>query len=101
MSAFALWSLYSNICYVLNTQGINVIINKFFDAKMNAAYGIAFQINGQVKNLSQTLLSAMNPQIMKSEGKDNRDRTVNVSIVASKVGFFWCIDNNATVIYIT
>jgi O-antigen/teichoic acid export membrane protein len=88
MSAFALWSLYSNICYVLNTQGINVIINKFFDAKMNAAYGIAFQINGQVKNLSQTLLSAMNPQIMKSEGKENRDRTVNVSIMASKVGFF-------------
>ncbi|MFM5145753.1 lipopolysaccharide biosynthesis protein [Aeromonas rivipollensis] len=88
MSVFALWSLYSNICYVLNTQGINVIINKFFGAKMNAAYGIAFQINGQVKNLSQTLLSTMNPQIMKSEGGDNRERTVNVSIMASKVGFF-------------
>lgn len=88
MTHFALWSLYTNLCYVLNTQGINVVINKFFGAKMNAAYGIAFQINGQVKNLSQTLLSAMNPQIMKSEGKSNRERAINVSVAASKIGFF-------------
>ncbi len=88
MTSFALWSLYTNLCYVLNTQGINVVINKFFGAKMNAAYGIAFQINGQVKNLSQTLLSAMNPQIMKSEGRSNRDRAIGVSVAASKIGFF-------------
>ncbi len=88
MTTFALWNLYTNLCYVLNTQGINVIINKFFGAKMNAAYGIAFQINGQAKNLSQTLLSAMIPQIMKSEGKSNRERAIGVSIAASKIGFF-------------
>lgn len=88
MTSFAIWSLYTNLCYVLNTQGINVIINKFFGASTNAAYGIAFQINGQIKNLSQTLISAMNPQIMRSEGKSNRERAVGVSVAASKVGFF-------------
>ncbi|WP_426773878.1 lipopolysaccharide biosynthesis protein [Proteus faecis] len=88
MTSFALWSLYTNLCYVLNTQGINIVINKFFGAKINAAYGIAFQINGQVKNLSQTLLSAMTPQIMKSEGKSNRERAISVSVAASKIGFF-------------
>lgn len=88
MASFALWSLYTNLCYALNTQGINVVINKFFGTTMNAAYGIAFQINGQVKNLSQTLLSAMNPQIMKSEGKSHRDRVISVSVAASKIGFF-------------
>ncbi|WP_275075573.1 lipopolysaccharide biosynthesis protein [Providencia rettgeri] len=88
MTSFALWNLYTNLCYVLNTQGINIVINKFFGAKMNAAYGIAFQVNGQVKNLSQTLLSAMNPQIMKSEGRSNRERAIHVSVAASKIGFF-------------
>ncbi|HGN1247644.1 MULTISPECIES: lipopolysaccharide biosynthesis protein [Providencia] len=88
MTFFALWNLYTNLCYVLNTQGINIVINKFFGAKMNAAYGIAFQVNGQVKNLSQTLLSAMNPQIMKSEGRSNRERAIHVSVAASKIGFF-------------
>ncbi|WP_432700192.1 lipopolysaccharide biosynthesis protein [Kluyvera cryocrescens] len=88
MTSFALWSLYTNLCYALNTQGINVVINKFYGAKMNAAYGIAFQINGQVKNLSQTLLSAMNPQIMKSEGRSDRERSIGVSVAASKIGFF-------------
>ncbi|MGZ0749369.1 lipopolysaccharide biosynthesis protein [Kluyvera sichuanensis] len=88
MASFALWSLYTNLCYALNTQGINIVINKFFGTTMNAAYGIAFQINGQVKNLSQTLLSAMNPQIMKSEGKSHRERAIGVSVAASKLGFF-------------
>lgn len=88
MISFALWNLYTNLCYVLNTQGINIVVNKFFGAKMNAAYGIAFQVNGQVKNLSQTLLSAMNPQIMKSEGSSNRERAIHVSVAASKIGFF-------------
>ncbi|HIF9319185.1 MATE family efflux transporter [Photobacterium damselae] len=88
LASFAIWSLYTNICYVLNTQGVNILLNKYFGIKINAAYGIAFQINGQVKNLSQSLLSAINPQIMKSEGMCNRDRTLKVSIIATKMGFF-------------
>ena len=88
LAVFALWNLYTNLCYVLNTQGINVLINKFYGTNMNAAYGIAFQVNSQIKNLSQSLLSAINPQIMKSEGMSNRERTLKTSVIASKFGFF-------------
>ncbi|MCD9544471.1 hypothetical protein GLP24_06375 [Photobacterium carnosum] len=88
MSHFAIWNIYSNICYVLNTQGLNVIFNIFLGIKVNAAFGVASQVNNQIKELSLSLLRAMNPQIMKSEGMGNKKRTINISMFASKIGFF-------------
>lgn len=88
MSCFAGWNLYTNLCYVLNTQGLNIILNIFLGTKINAAYGIASQVNGQVRELSLSLLRALNPQIMKSEGMKKRERMVRLSMLASKVGFF-------------
>ncbi|WP_390502056.1 lipopolysaccharide biosynthesis protein [Vibrio harveyi] len=88
LAHFAWWNLYTNLCYVLNTHGLNVMFNVFFGTIVNAAYGVAFQVNSQIKNLSQSLLRAITPQIMKSEGMTNRQRTIVMSIAASKFGFF-------------
>jgi Na+-driven multidrug efflux pump len=88
LGSFAGWNLYTNLCYVLNTQGSNIIFNLFFGTRVNAAYGIAFQVNGQMKNLSRSLLQALNPQIMISEGLNDRQRTIRISMLASKFGFF-------------
>ncbi|MBG2837005.1 MATE family efflux transporter [Proteus terrae] len=88
MASFAGWNLYTNLCYVLNTQGLNIVLNIFLGTTINAAYGIASQINGQVRELSLSLLRALNPQIMKSEGMEKRERTIRLSMLASKLGFF-------------
>jgi len=88
MSFFAFWNLYANFCYVLNTQGLNVVLNMFYGTTVNAAYGIASQVNGQVRELSLSLIRALNPQIMKSEGMSNRERMIDLSFLASKFGFF-------------
>jgi O-antigen/teichoic acid export membrane protein len=88
LAKFAWWNLYSNLCYVLNTHGLNVMFNMFFGTLVNAAYGVAFQVNAQIKNLSQSLLRAISPQIMKSEGMNDRSRTIAMSMIASKFGFF-------------
>ncbi|MCI9846282.1 oligosaccharide flippase family protein [Flavobacterium pectinovorum] len=88
LGSFAGWNLFANICYVLNTQGINVLLNVFFGIIVNAAYGIANQVNGQVRGLSFTLLQALNPQIMKSEGMNNRERMLRTAMWATKLGFF-------------
>ncbi|HGS4667550.1 TPA: hypothetical protein ACMDPN_002431 [Vibrio cholerae] len=88
MGYFAGWNLYSNACYALNTQGINVVLNMFFGTLVNAAYGVAFQVNSQLKELSMSLLKAITPQIMKSEGMYDRDRMVRLSLLASKFGVY-------------
>lgn len=56
-------------------------------ATINAAYGIALQVNGAVSFISQSLLNAMNPQIVKAEGAGNRQRVLRLSEIASKFGF--------------
>lgn len=40
------WSLSGNLFWVLNTQGVNLILNVFFGPVVNAARGIAIQVQG-------------------------------------------------------
>ncbi len=88
LSSFAGWNLFGALCGLGRTQGLAVVLNLFFGATINAAYGIANQLSSQIIFFSSTMLRALNPQIMKSEGSDNRDRTLRLSMIASKFGFF-------------
>jgi O-antigen/teichoic acid export membrane protein len=86
--SFAGWNLFGTLCGVLRSQGIAVLINLFFVTAVNAAYGIANQLNAQLMFFSKTMLSAIRPQIMKSEGANNRERTIRLSLVANKFAFY-------------
>ena len=70
-------------------QGLALILNLFFGTVVNAAYGIANQVGSQLQFFSRTMLRALNPQIMKSEGAGDRERMLRLSMMASKFGFFF------------
>lgn len=88
LMSFTGWNLFGAMCGVGRTQGIAIILNLFFGAMINAAYGIANQVSGQLSFFSSSLLRAINPQIMKSEGAGDRERMLRLSMTASKFGFF-------------
>lgn len=88
LSSFTGWNLFGALCGVGRTQGVAVVLNLFFGTVVNAAYGIAHQISSQLNFFSSTLLRAINPQIMKSEGAGDRQRMLRLSMTASKFGFF-------------
>ena len=46
MTKFAGWSFFGNGAWVLNTQGVSILINMFFGVTLNAARGIASQVEG-------------------------------------------------------
>jgi O-antigen/teichoic acid export membrane protein len=85
MFSFAGWSLYSSGCIVGRSQGVAVVINRFFSTAVNAAYGIAFQVNSATSFLSGSVIAAMNPQIMKSEGMGDRQRMLQLASTANKI----------------
>ncbi len=87
LTSFAGWNLFGALCGVGKTQGIAIILNIFIGTVANAAYGISTQISTQMNVLSLTMLQALNPQIMKSEGSGDRQRMLSLSTVASKYGF--------------
>lgn len=88
LSSFAGWNLFGSLCGIGRNQGTAVILNIFFGAVVNAAYGIANQVSNQLMFFSSTMLRALNPQIMKSEGNGDRERMLRLSMTASKFGFF-------------
>lgn len=88
MFLFAGWNMFGALCGLGRSQGLAIILNLFYGPIVNAAYGIANQVNGQLFAFSENLLKALRPQIMKSEGIGERESMLMLSMKASKYGFF-------------
>ena len=82
--SFAGWTTYSMIATICQTQGTSIVLNKFFGTAMNAAYGVGMQVNGAVRFVSTSILNAMNPQLMKAEGKGDRAKMLLLAGKESK-----------------
>jgi O-antigen/teichoic acid export membrane protein len=81
---FASWTLYGMVAGVCQTQGTAILLNRFFGTALNAAFGLATQVNGAIRFVSTSIINAMNPQIMKAEGNDNRTRMLELASKESK-----------------
>ncbi len=66
MSGFAGWSFIGSGANALNTHGINLLTNVFFGVVLNAARGVAAQVENVVRQFVNNFLTALNPQITKS-----------------------------------
>lgn len=64
--AFTGWNLWGGMAGTLMGQGINVLLNLFFGPTVNAARGIAVQVQSAVHMFASNFQMAMNPQIMKT-----------------------------------
>lgn len=88
MSSFAGWSLWGNIAYVLFTQGLNMLLNMFFGPAVNAARGIAVQVQGVIQGFVANVQTAVNPQITKSYAQQNLHRMHKLMFTSSKFCFY-------------
>lgn len=87
LTSFASWNLFGIFSYLGRTQGLSILFNLFFGIFINAAYAISNQVATQINFFSVMMLQALNPQIMKNEGADNRENMLKLAFVASKFGF--------------
>lgn len=88
MSSFAGWSLWGNIAFVLFTQGLNMLLNMFFGPAVNAARGIAVQVQGVIQGFVANVQTAVNPQITKSYAQANLKRMHKLMYASSKFCFY-------------
>lgn len=84
MLGFTGWNTFGAMAGVGRIQGIALILNTFFGTLINAAYGLANQVNGVLNYFSATIQKSINPQLMQSEGQGNRSRMVRISYYSSK-----------------
>ena len=64
--SFIGWNGFGCAVWMINGQGINILINTFFGTVVNAANGIATQVTQAVNNFSVNFFTAVRPQIVKS-----------------------------------
>ena len=81
------WNMIGGISHLFKSQGTAILLNAFYGVTINAAYGIANQVNSQLKFFSSTIVTATRPQIVKSEGMGNRQRMLQVSTTTCKLTF--------------
>lgn len=66
MLSFTGWNLWGGIAGTLMGQGINILLNIFFGPAVNAARGVAVQVQSAVQMFATNFQTALNPQMMKS-----------------------------------
>ncbi len=66
MAGFSGWNFFTNTNFILNNQGVSMLMNVFFGVTVNAARGIATQVENAVLQFVNNFTTAINPQITKS-----------------------------------
>lgn len=88
MTSFAGWSLIGNLIWVAYTQGVNIMLNIFFGPAVNAARGLAVQIQNAMNGFVTNFQTALNPQIIKSYAQHDYKRQTQLIYTSSRLSFF-------------
>lgn len=86
--SFSSWNLFGNIAVIAKGQGVNILLNIFFGPTVNAARGIATQVQSAVLSFVTNFQTAVNPQIIKSYASNNLEYMNSLIIKSSKISFY-------------
>lgn len=87
MLKFVSLLLVTVLAQLLNTQGVVMLINLFFGLVVNAAYGVAVQVQNAVNTFVTNFKSSMVPQIMAAYGAGDLDSMHKLINFGTKITF--------------
>lgn len=87
MLGFSGWNVLESISYILQGQGLNMLMNAFWGPVVNAARGIAYQIQGAVNGFSANIATAFRPQLVESYAEADYKRTEHLMFSMTKYGY--------------
>ena len=84
MFSFAGWSFIGNMGFSVRDQGMNIILNMFFNVAVNAAKGIANQVGTVINGFASNFTMAINPQLTKRYASGNINDMIQLMINGCK-----------------
>ncbi len=81
------WSLFWTLANVVRSQGINILLNMFFNPVVNAARGVAYQVNSAINQFVNSFYQAVRPQITKLTARKEYDEMLRMVFSSSKISF--------------
>lgn len=88
MTGFAGWNFFGQGAYMMNNEGVNIVINLFFGVTVNAARGIAMQVNNAVNQFVTNFMMALNPQITKNYASGELEEMHKLVYRGAKFSYF-------------
>ena len=88
MLGFSFWNLIGSAAYILRIQGVNILINIYFGAIVNAANAIAYQVNAAVNGFVTNFSTAVNPQITKTCAAGQYEQMKSLIFRSGKFTFY-------------
>jgi len=91
LTGFAGWNFFGEGAWVFNTQGIDLLVNIYFGVTLNAARGIAGQVNAIASKFVANFMTALEPQITKTYAAGNLPQMHQLVCRGAKFSFFLTI----------
>ena len=88
MTGFAGWSFLGSASSLIGNYGNGIVLNHFFGAMLNAAQGVANQLNGTLQVFANNMLKALSPVITKTEGAGKREKMLKATATGCKFSFY-------------
>ncbi len=88
MFSFAGWNFFGAGSWQLMTQGVNLLLNVYFGVAVNAARGIANQVDTAILQFVNNFTTAINPQITKSYASGDKQYMFSLMFRGAKFSYF-------------
>lgn len=85
--SFSGWTIFGSIANLARSQGINIVINIFYGVVVNAAIGLANQVNAGINQFVSGFQQAFNPQITKTEASHDKARQTTLINATAKFSY--------------
>lgn len=82
------WSLFWTLANVVRSQGLNILLNVFFNPVVNAARAIAYQVNNVLNQFTNSFYQAVRPQITKYTARGENEQMMDLMFSSSRISFF-------------
>ena len=88
MFSYSGWNFIGTLAGVMRDHGGNILVNLFSGPAVNAARGVALQLNGAVQGFVTNFMTAVNPQITKSYAASEREYMFSLMRKSTSMSFY-------------
>lgn len=87
-TSFAGYTFLGSIAAILATHGVNVVLNLFCGVTVNAARGVAVQVQHAVTKFVNDFMTALKPQITKTYASGEVEKSMSLVYRGAKFSYF-------------
>lgn len=97
--SFSGWTLFGSVANMARNQGVTFIVNIFYGVTVNAAIGIANQVNAGISQFVTGFQQAFNPQLTKAEAAKDREYQTKLICMTAKYSYLVILFCSVPILY--